>query len=346
MTRGMGSKHQFPYLLLLLLLFLPRNYSNSLSNDTALQPEGEPAPPLATFTISLDGETSQRTYNREFDLVHQANSWIDHLRADGKQVDLDGACTTIASTITPSSRDPARDICNLAVLTRAMALELARVRWLDVWTEQGVFESVCSKQTVPKAVVQGIITSGIMCKQCMRFRDILSDPNNLRIPRHPLAGTVGTVRVRMTNEENNVDEGEEQVYTVMHNGLKVLIGSEFGYYGATGAGRLDDILVLNRGVHEPQEEWIFGVVLSHLATQHINTGQGNILPMVELGSYWAFYSLWYKLHFPNAPVYLVEPDLQRMRAGQQNFRMNGITNFTLGKATFINSKVGPPNGTL
>jgi hypothetical protein len=129
-----------------------------------------------------------------------------------------------------------------------------------------------------------------------RFREIVSDPNNARIPRVEGAGTI----VR--------DERTGAAAVVMHNGIRVLLG-EHAYFQDFA-----DILIVNRGVHEPQEEYAFAQVL-----KHIEPG----LPMIELGCYWAFYSLWYRKQFPGAQVFLVEPDGRNLQAGKRNFELNG-----------------------
>ena len=64
-----------------------------------------------------------------------------------------------------------------------------------------------------------------------RFREVISDPLNLLIERVPAAGFV---------------EGD-LVY--LHNGLRVPVAGPGAYYGT-----FSQLLVLNRGVHEPLEE--------------------------------------------------------------------------------------------
>jgi hypothetical protein len=141
-----------------------------------------------------------------------------------------------------------------------------------------------------------------------RFREIVSDPNNARIPRVECAG----MALR--------DERTGDVMVVMHNGIRVLLG-QHAYYD-----NFAEILVINRGVHEPQEEYAFGEVL-----KYIDPG----LPMVELGSYWAFYSLWYRKRFPGAQVFLAEPEERRLQAGKRNFELNGES------GEFIHQGIGP-----
>jgi len=126
-----------------------------------------------------------------------------------------------------------------------------------------------------------------------RFREIVSDPLNVFIRRHPDAGRV------------------EESLVVLHNGLRVPIRGPDAYYGDFSA-----ILAINRGVHEPLEELVFQQVL-------------DILPdaptMLELGAYWGHYSMWLKCARPLARVQLVEPDADCLRAGRKNFDRNGLS---------------------
>ncbi len=141
-----------------------------------------------------------------------------------------------------------------------------------------------------------------------RFREIVSDPNNVLIPRVPEAGLIGT------------DPRFNDHFVIMHNGLRVFIGEANGYYG-----NFSQILCINRGVHEPQEEYAFAQVLKHV---------DPTLPMMELGAYWGFYSLWYKHHCPEAQVYLVEPELRHLEIGKKNFLLNNT------EGHFINNIIG------
>ncbi|TCT30434.1 FkbM family methyltransferase [Martelella mediterranea] len=129
-----------------------------------------------------------------------------------------------------------------------------------------------------------------------RFREIVSDPINLLIKRVPDAGYVdSTGRV------------------VLHNGLTVPFRGEFSYYG-----EFSDILVINRGVHEPLEEYCFQELLSTLADKP------ETHTMIELGSYWGHYSMWFSKILPNSRCVLVEPEEVNLQAGEQNFALNGF----------------------
>ncbi len=131
-----------------------------------------------------------------------------------------------------------------------------------------------------------------------RFREIISDPLNLLIRRDPRAGFV---------EEN---------YVYLHNGLKVAISGPYAYYG-----NFSSILPINRGVHEPLEEFVFQEVINRLPSSP---------RMIELGAYWGHYSMWLKAVRRNATVHLIEPKQAFLDTGKHNFEVNGLSGeFTL-----------------
>lgn len=111
---------------------------------------------------------------------------------------------------------------------------------------------------------------------------------------------------------------------VLHNGNKVPYVGNNSYYN-----NFSDILVINRGVHEPLEEFCFQELL-----KKINTDSPV---MLELGSYWSHYSMWFLQKKINGISYMVEPDLENMESGIFNFKTNGYT------GNFINQSVGSIN---
>lgn len=147
--------------------------------------------------------------------------------------------------------------------------------------------------TVPKAKPEDLFG---------RFREIVSDPLNLLVERVPMAGHV---------------EGDQ---VILHNGLKVTVVGPGAYYGP-----FSSVLVINRGVHEPLEEYVFQELLKRL---------GEAPSMIELGAYWGHYSMWLKKARPKADVILVEPDPACLKIGQDNFARNGL------KGEFIKAFVG------
>jgi hypothetical protein len=135
---------------------------------------------------------------------------------------------------------------------------------------------------------------GIMFES--RFIDIISDPNNLFIKRCENAGTVDNDCV------------------ILHNGIKVI---KDGYYGD-----FSNILTLNKGCHEPAEERMFDLILKDIPENGL---------MIELGSYWAFYTIWFNKFIKNAKNYCIEPDLKNLELGKQNCLLNNVVaDFTQG----------------
>jgi hypothetical protein len=140
-----------------------------------------------------------------------------------------------------------------------------------------------------------------------RFREVVADPLNLLIARVPQAGTVRDGLV------------------CLHNGLAVPYEGDAAYYG-----RFSDLLIVNRGVHEPLEEFVFQAVLPALPPAPC---------MLELGAYWGHYSMWLQQRRPAAQLHLVEPDPARLAVGRANLARNGFAgHFTqafVGSGQFV-----------
>lgn len=140
-----------------------------------------------------------------------------------------------------------------------------------------------------------------------RIADVIACPDNAAIPRVKDAGKL----------HGNL--------LVMHNGILI---DPLSYYGLP----ILKMLLLNGGVHEPQEEKIFGRVLDSLPP-----GKKTIM---ELGAYWAFYSMWFLKKFPGSSAYMLEPELKNLYAGKKNFRLNNLHGafFHLGAGETENKK--------
>jgi hypothetical protein len=121
-----------------------------------------------------------------------------------------------------------------------------------------------------------------------RFIDVISDPINKKIKRSEKSGKI------------------ESGYIYMHNDVKVY---ENSYYG-----NFSDILILNEGVHEPQEEYAFNIILEKIKKKSPY--------MLELGCYWAFYSLSLLEKIPDANCFLIEPGDSEIESGIRNFELN------------------------
>ena len=124
-----------------------------------------------------------------------------------------------------------------------------------------------------------------------RWIAIQSDPNNLLIPRVENAG--------------KVIDGK---YIVMHNGI--IVGNNTYY------GQFSNCLQTNLGCHEPSEERMFQEVLNDI-------DEGGT--MMELGSYWAFYSIWFNKQIKQAKSFCIEPNNRNMKVGQENAELNSVS---------------------
>ena len=136
-----------------------------------------------------------------------------------------------------------------------------------------------------------------------RFKDVISDPLNLLIDRVPQAGYL-----------------DEHLNVILHNGNKVPSKGKYSYYG-----NFSDLLIFNRGVHEPIEEYCFQEVLKKINSENPC--------MIELGAYWGHYSMWFKKEFPDSRAILVESESANLDCGQFNFDLNGY------QGEFINQAV-------
>lgn len=133
-----------------------------------------------------------------------------------------------------------------------------------------------------------------------RFRNIIFDPINVLINKAPTAGFT---------------DGN---FVYLHNGIKVPVSGEFSYYDT-----FSKILILNRGIHEPLEEFVFQQLLTILPDNPT---------MLELGAYWGHYSMWLKQKKLNSCVILVEPNKNNLNVGKANFeRMKFDAEFILDK---------------
>ena len=98
---------------------------------------------------------------------------------------------------------------------------------------------------------------------------------------------------------------------LMHNGIYILQGC---YYEGPSLYWMTEIIKGLKGHHKPQEEKAFYEVLKYIP-------EGG--KMLELGSYWAYYSLWFHKEIPNARNYLIDGNYENLCIGFRNFQLNG-----------------------
>lgn len=99
-----------------------------------------------------------------------------------------------------------------------------------------------------------------------------------------------------------------QKIQIMHNGLIVKAGSYHGDW-------MSHVITELKGHHEPQEEKVFYEVVKKLPAQPI---------MMELGSFWSYYSLWVHKEKKGACNICCEPDATNLAVGKENMKLNGF----------------------
>jgi FkbM family methyltransferase len=114
-------------------------------------------------------------------------------------------------------------------------------------------------------------------------------------------------------------------YQIMHNGIIVESGGYFGDWMA-------EIITSLKGHHEPQEEKIFYELL-----QRLQPGA----TMIELGSYWAYYSIWFNHSIKDATNYCCEPDPENIELGKRNSKINKTNNMH-----FMQTAAGKEDGII
>ena len=153
-----------------------------------------------------------------------------------------------------------------------------------------------------------------------------SGPLNLDVERRAkmTISCRDTEYISKVKNAGQLESYEGQKVQIMHNGTRVLAG---GYYGEW----MQDIIKQLKGHHEPQEEKSFYEVL-----KRINRKNPVIM---ELGSYWSYYSLWFKAATKGGVAICCEPDPQNIKVGKANMSLN---NYDEGeKLIFIESAAGP-----
>jgi FkbM family methyltransferase len=134
-----------------------------------------------------------------------------------------------------------------------------------------------------------------------------------------------TDRIQKVPDAGTIAEVDGQQVQVMHNGVVV----EKDCYGGPW---MTEVIARLRGHHEPQEETAFAEIVDTLEADTSDP------VMIELGSYWAYYSLWFKHQIPSATVVLVEPDPVNLQVGVRNFALNGLT-----ASAVVQAAVGTPH---
>jgi len=130
-----------------------------------------------------------------------------------------------------------------------------------------------------------------------RIKDIIDCPEFKKIEKSKDAGKIINGKI------------------IMFNNVKIFPISYYRY-------NYFSLLMQTNGIHEPQEELLFSKICEILPESSL---------MIELGSYWAFYSLSFYKSIKNAKNFMIEPELSSLEMGKYNFRINNA------KGTFYNA---------
>lgn len=95
---------------------------------------------------------------------------------------------------------------------------------------------------------------------------------------------------------------------LMHNGLSLIEGCYYGHW-------MTEVIKRCKGHHEPQEEKVFHLV------ENLVGGEGF---MVELGCFWAYYSLWFLSKSSGRFALGLEPEPEYIKFGKKNAEINNL----------------------
>ena len=156
-----------------------------------------------------------------------------------------------------------------------------------------------------------------------RLQDLSRFPEDVRRRIEITTRVRATDGIRKVANAGQIETRDGVDVQVMHNGIVV---EKDCYYGSW----MTEVIERLRGHHEPQEELAFHALVEVLRADT------DAPVMVELGSFWGYYSLWLKHEIPEASVVLVEPDPNNLRVGIRNFELNGLL-----ATAHLHAAVGP-----
>tara|TARA_R110000851_G_scaffold311269_2_gene471391 strand:- start:385 stop:1230 length:846 start_codon:yes stop_codon:yes gene_type:complete len=110
---------------------------------------------------------------------------------------------------------------------------------------------------------------------------------------------------KVDNAGEVIVDGENR-YQVMHNGVLI-------HQGCYHQQWMTDLICEMKGHHEPQEEKLFHEVLKVIPENAL---------MIECGSFWAYYSLWFHKEISGAKNIMIEPNPLKLQLGMHNFKAN------------------------
>src|SRR3954469_20370294 len=157
--------------------------------------------------------------------------------------------------------------------------------------------------------------------------DRLNDPADVRRVLLALRCTDADELPKVPGAGEGFDQAGVTVQR-MFNGLLV----EEGRYAGSW---MTEIIRSSRGHHEPQEEVVFDAIVRRLQQD-----AGPEPRMIEFGSFWSFYSLWFGKALPGATMFGLEPDPSNLQVGVRNAELNGLRD----RIEFVHGAIGDRPG--
>jgi FkbM family methyltransferase len=118
----------------------------------------------------------------------------------------------------------------------------------------------------------------------------------------------------------------------MHNGLLI---EQDSYYGPM----MTAIIRRLHGHHEPQEEVVIDAIIRRLNSEE-TSDQNQSVSVIEFGSHWSFYSLWFCSAVERARAVAMEPDPAYLDVGRRHAARNGLED----RIEFIRGAIGDSPG--
>lgn len=109
-------------------------------------------------------------------------------------------------------------------------------------------------------------------------------------------------------------------YLEMHSDILIKKDAYCGSY-------MTHLIMEAGGVHEPEEEYFFGQILSSLPDD---------ASILELGSYWAYYSAWFLKHCGKGKSVCLDNSLNNLQIGKETYEINNLSD----RGTFLHGFAG------
>ena len=136
--------------------------------------------------------------------------------------------------------------------------------------------------------------------------------------------------IRKVEDAGQIQDRDGRSVQVMHNGLLIDEGCYFGPW-------MTQIIRGLGGHHEPQEELIFDGIVARLAQAEISSPT-----IIEFGSFWSYYSMWFCRELAGARAVAMEPDPSFLEIGKRNAELNKLSD----RIHFLHGVVGPEPGAV